>query len=204
MADPSTNPSASLSSVRVQVIQQLAGDVNIVKNKTGKQLFDTLRAVYLPISTLELSRATVSGPIQVTGNLTKVTVTPGQHSSYRLPIDLTYVRYSINELDNMTVPGGGFASVAAFLTYVRGLSLQILDEDIDLVKSVRRSDGTVSIYPSKVSWLFSPDGSYDSSTVPRIETVLPNLVTTDFDHTPQLHLALVNGNLTGFDPEGGS
>ncbi|MNV70775.1 hypothetical protein D3C71_1637560 [compost metagenome] len=100
----------------------------------------------------------------------------------------------------MDVPGGGWASIAAFIAYLKAtLSIQVVDGDFDLVKSIRRADGSVSVYPSKDSYLFSPDGSYDSSSMQKIEDLLPYLSTTDFDHTPMLHTAIGAGDLSGFD-----
>lgn len=199
MADPSTNPSALLSSVRVQVVQQNPGDILIVKDVTGKQAFDALRAINLPVTAIELARLTFGIPQVVSGQLTKVSVTPSQHSAYRAPFDLTYTRYSITALNNLVVPAEGFASVSAFLVWLRAAGYQVLDADIDLIKSTRRADGSVSIFPAKNSWLFSPEGSYDTSSMPKIENVLPVLVTDDFDTTPMLHMAIAVGELNGFE-----
>ncbi len=201
MADPTTNPTTALAAVRVQVIQHPVGEIPMAKNATGLSLFNTLRAQYLPITALDLARLTVEGPTQVTGTLTKVKYTPQDHSIYRQPLEMTYHRYPISVLTglNITPPAGGFASVSEFLAAVRTLGYLVQDSDIDLVKSVTRADGSVTLFPSKTSWLFSPDGSYDSSTLPAMEGVLPNLTTQDFDHTPHLHQAITVGELSGFE-----
>lgn len=200
MADPSTNPSVSFSAIRIQVVQQIPGEIAIVKGKSGLNAFEELRLLFLPLDAISLRHTVRSKPIQVSGELTKVTFTAGDHCSYRGTVDLTYRRYSIQQLSNMDVPVGGFASVAAFITYLKStLNIQVVDADFDLVKSVRRADGSVSIFPSKDSWLFSPDGSFDSSSMQKIEDLLTVLSTTDFDHTPMLHAAIPVGDLSGFD-----
>jgi len=206
MADPTTNPTTALAAVRVQVIQHLAGEIPLAKNATGLTLFNALRSQYLPITAFDLGRLTMEGPTQVSGTLTKVKYTPQEHSIYRQPLEMTYHRYPISVLTGLdiTPPAGGFASVSAFVNAVRALGYLVQDGDFDLVKSVTRTDGSVSLFPSKTSWLFSPDGSYDSSALPAMESLLPNLVTQDFDHTPHLHQVLQIGELSGFSPVGGS
>jgi len=200
MADPSTNPSVSFSAIRMQVIQQIPGEIAIVKGKTGWGAFEALRLIYLPLDAISLRNTVVGKPIQVSGELTKVTYTSGEHSAFRGAVDVTYRRYSIQALNNMDVPDGGWTSVAAFISYLKTtLSIQVVDADFDLVKSIRRADGSVSIYPSKDSWLFSPDGSFDSSSMQKVEDLLPTLTTQDFDHTPKLHLAIGNDTLNGFE-----
>lgn len=199
MADSSTNPSASITSLRVQTVQLAPGFLPLLRGKTGQVALNGILSNHLQMSALEWSRVTIGQPAQVSGTLTKVVVTPGPHSSYRGPVEATYVRYAISALNNLTIPNGGWATVAAFISYVQGLGYGVIPADFDLVKSTRRADGSVSIYPSKTSWLFGPDGSYDSSSMPKIESVLPNLTTSDFDNTPPLHLGILTGTLTGFE-----
>jgi hypothetical protein len=184
----------------MQVIQQIPGEIAIVRGKTGLTAFEELRAIYLPLDAIALRNTVRSKPIQVSGELTKVTYTSGEHSAFRGAVEMTYRRYSIQVLSNMDVPGGGWVSVDAFISYLKTtLNIQVVNADFDLVKSVRRADGSVGIYPSKDSWLFSPDGSFDSSSMQKIEDLLTNLTTPDFDHTPKLHLAIGNDTLNGFE-----
>lgn len=199
MADSSTNPSASITSLRVQTVQLAPGFLPLLRGKTGQVAFNGILSNHLQMSALEWTRVTIGQPVQVSGILTKVAITPNQHSGYRTPLDVTYVRYPITALNNLTIPEGGWATVAAFISYVQGLGYGVIPADFDLVKSNRRVDGSVSIYPSKTSWLFGPDGSYDSSSMPKIETVLPSLTTADFDHTARLHLGILNSDLSGFE-----
>lgn len=199
MADSSTNPSASITSLRVQTVQLAPGFLPLLRGRTGQVALNGILSNHLQMSALEWTRVTIGQPTQVSGTLTKVVVTPGPHSSYRGPLETTYVRYAISALNNLAIPNGGWATVAAFIAYVQGLGYGVIPADFDLVKSNRRADGSVSIYPSKTSWLFSPDGSYDSSSMPKIESVLPNLTTSDFDNTAPLHLGILTGDLTGFE-----
>lgn len=201
MADPTTNPSTSLAAIRVQAIQHKAGEIPMAKNASGLSLFNALRNQYLPIASFDLTRLTLEGPTQVSGTLTKVKYTPQDHSIYREPLEMTYHRYSISVLTGLAIvpPAGGFATVSAFLAEVRALGYLVQDSDIDLVKSVVRTNGSVTLFPTKTSWLFSPDGSYDSSTLPAMENLLPTLTTQDFDHTPHLHQAVTVGELSGFE-----
>jgi hypothetical protein len=191
-------PVTQLSAVRTQVIQQAAGELAIAKGVTGWVMFLTLLKSAMNV-TMDQTRLTYTRPVQVDGRLSKVTLTAKEFNPYRGTIDVTYNRYSINVLDNLLVPEGGFASVAAFLAYVQGLGYNLLAEDIDNVKSVRNPDGTVMIYPHKDSYLFAPDGYYDSSAIVKIDTYLPVLETTDFDNTPKLHMAITNDTLAGFE-----
>jgi hypothetical protein len=193
-----TVPTTQLSAVRTQVIQQAAGELAINKGVTGWTMFSTLFKSAMKIA-VDLTRLTFTRPTQVAGRLSKVTVTAKELNPYRGSIDVTYNRYSINVLDNLLLPDGGFVNVAAFLAYVQGLGYSLLAEDIDNVKSVVNPDGTVKIYPHPDSYLFSPDGYYDSSAVIKIDVLLPVLETTDFDNTPKLHMAIANDTLNGFE-----
>ncbi len=95
MADSATNPSVEVSALRVQALQRKSGELVMTKNATGQSLYNSLRNQYLPLTTFDYSRLVVSGPVQVSGTLTKVTYTPTEHSIYREPLDLTYHRYHL-------------------------------------------------------------------------------------------------------------
>lgn len=205
MADSATNPSVEVSALRVQAIQRKAGELALPK-ALGLTLFNTLRNMYLPITSFDLGRLTMEGPTQVSGTLTKVKYTPTEHSIYREPLELTFHRYHISVLNDLALitPQGGWASVDAFRLAINALGYRIQPEDLDMVKSVIRPNGTVTLYPSKTSWLFSPDGSYDSNSLSLINDVLPTLTTQDFDRTPHLHNLITVGELSGFNAVGGN
>lgn len=201
MADPATNPSVAISALRVQVLQRKTGVPAMVKNSTGLVLFNALRSRYLPIATFDLNRLDMEGPTQVSGTLTKVKYIPQEHSIYREPLELTYHRYHISVLNDLilTPPAEGWVSVEAVRLAIYAQGYRVVAEDLDLTKSVVRPNGSVTLYPSKTSWLFSPDGSYDSAALPQLGDLMPNLTTQDFDHSPHLHQAIAVDELSGFE-----
>lgn len=191
-------PQIELSAVRIQVIQQAPGELPIRKGPNGFDLFYQLLKAATN-TTLSVDLHTFARPTQVTGRLSKVKITAKEFSDFRSSIEVTYNRYSINAFDNLIVPDGGWASLEAFLYYVSvELGYNVLDEDLDFTKSVVKPDGTVNIYPAKGSWLFAPDGFYDSSSLIKVDTLLPNLNTQSFDTTPSLTGAIVHAELSGF------